>query len=185
MSWKEAATYLLEGGILVYPTDTVWGVGCRADWPETVVKCLRLKGESRHMTCSVIVPQDRISQYVAVPQGLDLSPFFPGPYTLIFPLIDARLTPIAGPGPSLGCRVPALAVLNQMVQNVGVPILTTSVNDSGNPPAQTAAQARDWAQQKGIACVASEFSGSKASSVLRWHEGDWQVIRGCLPEKGQ
>jgi len=183
LSWTSAVPWLKQGGILVYPTDTVWGLGCRADCADLVAACLALKGGRPNATCSVVVDAGWLADLVFLPPGEDLKPYFPGPYTLVLPLRDGRYSHLAGPGEgplaaSLGCRVPALPALRRLVAALGVPLVTTSVNDHGSPPALLAEQARLWAARHGLAFLRSSRCGSHPSTVLAWRGGGWQQLRG-------
>jgi len=211
ISWADAVELLRGGGALAYPTDTVWGIGCRADDVDVVKACVARKGEKRSPICSILVPgKDRIGEYVA----FDLLPeearacvlsCLPGCYTFALPLpAGSPFQHIAGPGSgeathSLGVRLVDDANLMRAVEELGAPLLTTSLNITGEPPARSLREAAAVAARMGIRCIDVEFGqgsydgaatreevggaeagpGGQASTVLAWDlgEGKWRVIR--------
>lgn len=190
LSWAQAVDHVVNGGILVYPTDTVWGLGCRADDRPLVLRCLGLKGPARTTIASVITPLENLEALVYVHPESHWQAFLPGPYTLILPLKDRRFEHLAGPGPTLGCRVPDLPPLVDMVGRTGVPLVTTSCNPHGQAPAQTLAEARRWAEFWDAGLVCHETTCSSASTVLKWNTTSWTCLRrGAgpfpLPESGK
>ncbi len=114
------------GKILIYPTDTVYGIGCNAAKAASVRKLRELTGKTQPL--SVIAPgRAWILQHCNVPAGwLDK---LPGPYTLIVekkrPLLAA-----AAPGPAIGVRIPAHSFAG-LVAEARVPFVTTSANKHG------------------------------------------------------
>ena len=132
LSWNEAVDHLKQSRFLAYPTDTLWGLGCRADNAELCYQCLDLKGENRSRVASCVMPQELISNYVELPSNWNQ--LLPGPYTLVLPLKTKQLEHIASPDGFLGCRIPGHDMLNKMVSKLGVPLVTTSLNQTGQAP---------------------------------------------------
>ncbi|MBI4020936.1 MAG: Sua5/YciO/YrdC/YwlC family protein [Candidatus Aenigmarchaeota archaeon] len=119
-----------SGKILVYPTDTIYGIGCNALLGRSVQKVRRLKGTDHPF--SVIAPSKQwIRDHLTVrfPEFLDK---LPGPYTLILPKPAAFLVD-ASPSATLGVRIPNHP-FTQLVRKAGVPLITTSANLSGQSP---------------------------------------------------
>ncbi|MFT4312474.1 MAG: L-threonylcarbamoyladenylate synthase, partial [Candidatus Woesearchaeota archaeon] len=122
-----------SGKILVYPTDTIYGIGCNALINASVAKIREIKGNFT-TPFSIIVPDvDWIQQHCVVPgnakEWLDK---LPGPYTLIFQLKDPKLFSehVTLGKDTIGVRIPDHWI-TEIVKEVGYPIITTSVNKMG------------------------------------------------------
>lgn len=176
MKWAEAVSHVNEGGLLVYPTDTVWGLGCRADRKDWVASCLAAKGPQRNPVCSVICHPDFVSRIVDCSE-VNLSEFLPGAFTLILPLKDQRFSHVASEDGFLGVRIPDLPELLEFVKKVGKPFITTSANKTGTPPCTDAHQAKAFAQDIGAAWIAHDQVSGQPSTILKWHQGTWQKLR--------
>ena len=136
---KNAVETMKRGGVILYPTDTVWGIGCDATNPEAVKKIYEIKhrDDSKAMIC--LVDSDaRMQRYVRnVPNvGWDIIELAEKPTTLI--LDDAvNLAPnlIAEDG-SIALRVTREAFSKELCFRFQKPVVSTSANISGEPAAQ-------------------------------------------------
>lgn len=144
---EDAVRALLSGRLVVYPTDTLYGLAARAEDARAVERLIALKGRAPDQPISVAVSSTEEAEPLAA-----LSPAarrflrteLPGPYTLLVPPSPgARGTfsdVIAG-GRSLGLRVPDHPLARELARRVG-PITATSANRHGEPPALSLAAAR-------------------------------------------
>ncbi len=181
MDWDQAVDWLERGCALAYPTDTLWGLGCRADDPAAVSRCLAIKGPSRQTTSSMIVPLEWLHEIVVMPSEAEVDRFLPGPYTLVLPLRQMRFKHLADPKLStIGIRVPNHLKLMAAVHKLGQPLLTTSLNQHGREPALNYEQAKALADVCGIGIVDEAFDGEGPSTVIRWHQDRWHVLRQGL-----
>jgi len=182
IGWEQAPEILHAGDSIAYPTDTLWGLGCRADDPNVVRACLRLKGPVRQPWASVVVRQAWLDDLVMVSPEMTLDRFFPGAYTLILPLKDGSYAHVAGPGGTLGCRIPDLPQLDRLLKHLGCPMVSTSLNRHGQPSARTWAEARIQAQALGVPLIEWDRQLRGPSTVLRWREDRWECLRpGIAP----
>ncbi|MFO8015637.1 MAG: L-threonylcarbamoyladenylate synthase [Candidatus Woesearchaeota archaeon] len=122
-----------EGAVFIYPTDTIYGIGCNALDSKAVAKIREAK-ERPKAPFSVIAPSiDWIEENcVVTAEGREWLEKFPGPYTLVFRLKNRRCVSdevIKGED-SLGIRMPAHWT-TRIAKEIGVPIVTTSVNKAG------------------------------------------------------
>jgi L-threonylcarbamoyladenylate synthase len=143
-----AVRALRGGGLIVYPTDTLYGLGASAVNPEAVRRLTDAKARPDGMPISVAV-----SSHEEVEPWVDWGPgaralarrVLPGPYTLLVPSSRAgrrELAPgILGPDGSLGVRIPAHPVARTLARRVG-PITCTSANRHGLPPGPRLRDAR-------------------------------------------
>ena len=120
-----------SGEIFIYPTDTIYGIGCDATNIEAVEKIKKIKGRDRDKPLSVIAPSlGWIKENLIV--DVRLEKYLPGPYTLILKKKDKNFLNHISSGDSLGVRIPDTE-LTKEIQASGVPFVTTSVNLSGEP----------------------------------------------------
>ncbi len=129
----ELAEKIKSGNVFVYPTDTVYGLGCDATNSDSVNRIKEMKGRDKDKPISIIAPSlSWIEENCLVDH--DLSKYLPGPYTLILKKKDPNFLLDVANGDSLGVRIPDSDFCDK-VRKVGVPFVTTSVNLSGEPPA--------------------------------------------------
>lgn len=125
---------LKSGGIILYPTDTVWGIGCDATNEEAVKKIYELKQREDTKSMIVIVANDTMLQkhLKDVPDlAWDIIDLATKPTTIIYPnAIQLAKNVVANDG-SVGIRLVKEGFANQLVQKFGKPIVSTSANISG------------------------------------------------------
>jgi L-threonylcarbamoyladenylate synthase len=134
-----AAKILKEGGLVVFPTETAFGVGCRIDKPESVRRLIywrkRRKGQPFLVLASCLSMARKYWQDLSPEIEALVEKFWPGPLTLVW-FCREELVPLevrAG-GKTLAIRVPACKPAQKLVEAVGVPVLAPSANFSGQPP---------------------------------------------------
>ena len=131
-----AIEVLRAGGLILYPTDTVWGIGCDATNAEAVEKVYKLK-QSENKTSMIVLCRDAdmIVRYVNKAPGIafEVMEMSEKPLTLILEGavgVAPNLIPEEG---TLGVRVPAHEFCQQLLRRFGKPIVSTSANISGEP----------------------------------------------------
>jgi len=124
-----------SGAVFIYPTDTVYGIGCNAENSKSVQTIRGIKRTEHPF--SVIAPSKAwVAKKLSVKHGEYLKKL-PGPYTLIFSKKRKGFLSAAGPGNSLGVRMPDHPI-TRLVSASGVPLVTTSANISGQPTIRSA-----------------------------------------------
>jgi L-threonylcarbamoyladenylate synthase len=133
---KAAVSALNNGGTLLYPTDTVWGIGCDATNESAVEKVFALKARPKEKSLIVLLPEARdVLQYVAAPPPdiIDIIESFTTPTTVIFDgALQIAENAIAENG-SIAIRVPNDPFCKALLKRFGKPIISTSANLSGQP----------------------------------------------------
>ncbi len=136
---SRAAACLADGGLIVAPTETRYGMLVRADDAAAVQRLCRLKGRSDNAPVSVFVSDlgsiDAVAEMTPAARRL-AEQFLPGPLTLILPARVEYPCPVVVDG-SIGIRISALRLITELVEQVGVPLTATSANPSGRPEAET------------------------------------------------
>lgn len=130
-AFEAALAAITAGGLVIYPTDTLYGIGCDATNADAVKKLRSLKKRDSAKPLSILVSDfAMLLQYcnVSPEQEKVLHALLPGPYTFILPL-KQRL-PVSE-SLEVGIRVPEHAFMRAVSKSAGVPIVTTSANLSG------------------------------------------------------
>ena len=129
-----AAVRTLEaGGLVVFPTETVWGLGCRLDRPRAIERIFTLKGRDPDKPLQVLLGDPSMLGEVAVDvqRAEPLAHLMPGPLTVVLPARDDLPDLGGGPG-TVGVRVPDHPAALRIVREAG-PTAATSANRSGEP----------------------------------------------------
>ncbi|WP_459209356.1 L-threonylcarbamoyladenylate synthase [Aquimarina rhabdastrellae] len=127
---------LNNGGIILYPTDTVWGIGCDATNPEAVQKIYELKKRAEEKAMLCLVNSDRmLEQYVEkVPEvAYDVLDCADNPTTIIYDKPVKVAENLIGKDNTLGIRVVWEGFCNQLIFRFRKPLVSTSANISGAP----------------------------------------------------
>lgn len=133
---EEAAGVIRRGGVVAFPTETVYGLGANGFDPEAVRRVFRIKGRDPRKPLIVLVPDLEKLRLVAeevppIARGL-IASFWPGALTLIFWASFRLPQELLGAGRSVGVRVPDNAVALALLRKTGVPITAPSANLSGS-----------------------------------------------------
>lgn len=179
-----AVRILRDGGIILYPTDTVWGIGCDATNAEAVERIYRLKRSENKKSMLVLCGStDMAVRYVNKAPGIafEVMEMATSPLTAILPGasgLAANLIPEEG---TLGVRIPDHAFCQQLLHRLRRPVVSTSANISGET---TPVGLQDVSREiiDGVDYVVNpRFEGKptrKASSILAFGEnGEVQIIR--------
>lgn len=180
----EAVRVLREGGIILYPTDTVWGLGCDATNAEAVDRIYRLKrSENKKSMLVLCASADMVVRYVNRAPGIafEVMEMATSPLTLILPGatgVAANLIPDEG---TLGIRVPDHEFCRRMLRALQRPVVSTSANISGEVT-PTGLQEVSREIIDGVDFVVNpRFEGKptrKASSIIAFGEGgEVRIIR--------
>ena len=183
-----AGRILREGGIVAFPTETVYGLAASAEHPEAVKRLYKLKGRSHEQAMTVMVSDlDAVRSRVASipPRAADLMQrFWPGPLTLVLDAdADTADTPQSVAG-TIGFRLPSHPLARGLVQAAGVPLLVPSANRAGEPPATSAEEVlRIFKGELDLVIDSGPSKGGVASTVVRVQGDDVTVLReGAIPE---
>lgn len=132
----KALKVLQDGGIILYPTDTIWGIGCDSTNTEAVKKIYQLKQRDESKSMIILLDNDhKLLSYVReVPElTYDLIEFAENPLTLILSgakNISPALINVDG---SIGIRIVKHEFCQQLIQRLRKPLVSTSANISGKP----------------------------------------------------
>ena len=146
----EAVQTLRQGGVILYPTDTIWGLGCDATNPEAVKRIYEIKRRDDSKSLVLLACDlDQIARYVKEipPMAIDLVEVNDKPMTLIYPGALTYPAPAEGEAPksdkyhlaynavaadgTVGIRIPLMDFCKRMAEKLGKPVVSTSANISG------------------------------------------------------
>lgn len=132
---REVCDVLREGGVIIYPTDTVYGLGCDIFKPKAVERIAKLKGlKPEKANFSFIVPDlSKLSDYT---RPIDnrifklMKSYLPGPFTFILPASSRVPKVLENRKKTVGIRIPDNNIILEIARELGHPILTTSIHDN-------------------------------------------------------
>ncbi|PTA66525.1 L-threonylcarbamoyladenylate synthase [Deinococcus arcticus] len=139
---QRALQVLAAGGVVAYPSETVWGLAAHPDRPDGIRRLYDLKGRLADKPVQVSCASAASAQPLAAPEaGFEalsaaLVPFWPGPLTVVLPA-SAACPPLLAPEGRVGIRVPDHPVALALLEAAGGVLATTSCNPSRQPPALT------------------------------------------------
>ncbi len=134
---SEIIKRMKEGDIFIYPTDTIYGIGCNALNEESVEKIRKIKGREASKPFSVIAPTKKWIYDNLEIKNKNYIKKLPGPFTFIFNIKKGSLAKKINKGlDSLGVRIPDHE-FTSFVKRANIPFITTSVNYSSQKPIRT------------------------------------------------
>ena len=148
----EALEVLRRGGVILYPTDTIWGIGCDATDPDAVRRVYEIKRRSDSKSLVLLASDlDMVARYITkIPDvAIDLVEVNDKPMTFIYPGAVCSQAPAEGESApkdrwhlawntvaedgSVGIRIPMMDFCKELVRRLGRPLVSTSANISGEP----------------------------------------------------
>lgn len=179
---REAAEIIARGGVVVFPTDTVYGLCCDLFHAEAVDRIYAIKGRPAGMPLIAMFAE--VAQWPQVAAAMPataaryMAQYWPGPLTIIVPARPEIPPEALGGGHTVGLRIPDHTQAHALLAAAGCPLATTSANLSGQPAALTAQQA---AEQLGgsvdLIFDAGPTPGGMASTVVDCTTDPPRVLR--------
>lgn len=156
MSWwhlKNAARILAGGGVIAYPTEGVYGLGCDPQNLAAVLRILEIKDRPLEKGL-ILIASDRfqLAGYVCPDSEMEqrVNATWPGPVTWVLPAGPLARPWLTGKSTSLAVRVSAHPVASALCRTFGAPIVSTSANLSGMRPARSALAVRKSLRSRGL-----------------------------------
>ena len=191
----EALDVLRKGGVILYPTDTVWGLGCDATDPEAVEKIYRIKNRPDSKSLVLLASDlDMVARYVKeIPEmAVQLVEVNDRPMTIIYP--DAIAAAAGEPADrhclahnvvaedgTVGIRIPMMDFCVELVRRLGRPIVSTSANISGEPTpkkwSEISAVVKDAVDYTVDPSLESGATGQSSSIIKVGLDSTIQIIR--------
>lgn len=188
--YADAVETLHKGGVILYPTDTVWGIGCDATNAEAVQKVYEIKKRPDSKSLVLLASDlDMVARYVReIPEmALQLVEVNDRPMTIIYPDamtgVECRglAENVVAEDGSVGIRIPAVDFCRNLVHRFGRPVVSTSANISGEPTPRKFAdipqQIRDAVDYILDPSLERQSTGSASSIIKVGLDGTIAIIR--------
>lgn len=137
---EQALTVWQAGGLVVFPTDTVYGLSALPASTEALRRMWQIKGRGDGAFIALLLADlEELPRFATLPEVVQplAQRFWPGPVTLMLPRTGA-VPPEIGEGPRVGIRVPALPLARTLIRAAGGALAVTSANLPGHPAARNA-----------------------------------------------
>ena len=167
----EGISILKQGGIVAYPTDTVYGLGAGAELLRAVERVYQVKERPRHMPFPLLLARTsqirEIADSVPPIAWLLARNFLPGALTLVLRRSNSVPDIITGGGATVAARIPAHPVPVALADGLGMPIVGTSANLSGKPSAPTAEEvSSQFGDKIDLVIDGGRCPGGKESTIV-------------------
>ncbi|MCD4742358.1 MAG: threonylcarbamoyl-AMP synthase [Desulfobacteraceae bacterium] len=177
---KNAVTLLKKGGVIIYPTDTFYGIGCDIMNKKAIEKIYQIKQRDKKQPFSFICPDlKNISKYAKVSNFAyrNMKRLLPGPYTFV--LSGSKMVPkiMLTKRRTAGIRVPDNMIATSIAKELGNPIISTSVTDSDGNALEDPAFIYDMFHKRVDMIIDSGILAGKASSVVSLIDDIPEIIR--------
>ncbi|MGQ9478305.1 MAG: L-threonylcarbamoyladenylate synthase [Candidatus Bipolaricaulia bacterium] len=179
------AEVVSRGGLFVFPTETVYGLGCAADDQAALERLYRLKGRERAKPMALhLGGVEELFRYAIVGERERkwIEKLLPGPYTLILRASPEAPKAAVSAG-KVGIRVPASRAFGLIAQAAERPLVGTSANRSGEPPVTSSEEAlAQFSDKVELIILTDEPLSGRSSTVLDLTEEPPKALRGELPK---
>lgn len=184
---KAAVDVLRKGGVIVYPTDTVWGIGCDATNADAVKRVFAIKRRADAKALITLVGS--VAQLERTVEGIpdvayELIEYSEKPLTIVYDGVapGSRIAPeLLGPDGTIGVRLTSEAFSKALCLALGRPLVSTSANISGEPAPTLFGEIKpDILDAADYVCLSrrDEKNSAKPSTVMRLSEdGTFKIIR--------
>jgi L-threonylcarbamoyladenylate synthase len=185
---REIARIVAAEGVIVYPTDTFYGLGTECFSRPALQRIFVIKQRPGSKGLPVLVSDLDMAQSLAadLPAAFRAlaSRFWPGPLTIVLKAASHLPLELAGRGRTIGIRLPAVEWLRELIRAIGLPLVTTSANISGQKEIDSAEEAKTAFMGKVDLIVAGgKTPGGKPSTVVDFTGEKPVLIReGVLPK---
>lgn len=179
----QAVKVLQDGGIIIFPTDTAFGIGCRIDDEFAIKRLFQVRKRPETQATPVLVSGTHMAEeyLIEIPEDVFeklLYPYWPGALTVVLPCKTEKVPDfVRGGGGNLGVRMPNHEVALKIIAEVGVPILGTSANFSGGKTPYAFEDLDPELVKLVDYVVPGECSVKQASTVIDCSVNPWKILR--------
>lgn len=179
---RETANILKSGGVIIYPTETVYGIGALYSDEQALQRVFAIKGRDPARPVLLLLPDgsylERLAVRVSEKARRIAERYWPGPLTLLFHAAPGLSPLLTGADNKIGCRVSSHPVAQRLLNAVGLPITSSSANTSGNNNPSNFNQI-DYSLQNMVDVLidAGDLGQGIPSTVLDVSEEPFRVVR--------
>jgi len=186
---RETARILAANGVIVYPTETFYGLGANCFSRPALQRIFEIKKRPGSKGLPVLVSDLEMARGLAaeIPPAFQVlaSRFWPGPLTVVLKAASHLPAELAGPGRTIGIRLPAVIWLQELIRTIVLPLVTTSANISGQGEIESAEEVQSvFTGKVDLIVDGGKTLGGKPSTVVDL-TGDWPVLvrEGAITKK--
>jgi L-threonylcarbamoyladenylate synthase len=177
-----AVEALRRGDLIIFPTETLYGLGADAFNRAAVAQVFQLKGRDRHNPLPVLIADvamlNALVEEIPPIAAKLMDRFWPGPLTIVLPAQKGIPQPLLNQRGGVGVRVSSQPIATALVKALGRPLTATSANPSGKEPACTLEQARRYfAQRVELFIDGGTLASRTGSTVVEVTGNDLKIIR--------
>ncbi len=179
---EQAVTIMKQGGIVIFPTDTAFGIGCRMDNEKAVERLFKIKKRPQTQATPVLFDtMSRVEEYV-LPYDASIrrlmKKYWPGALTIVIPCKTSKVPfLVRGGGKTLGVRIPDHNDPIQIIKGVGAPLLAPSANFHGENTPYIFGELDKRLIKLVDFVVEGKTYGSLSSTVVDCSGRPWKIIR--------
>lgn len=184
---KQVVETLKNGGIIVYPTDTIYGLGCDIYNQKAVEQICRIKGidpkkAQFSIVCSDLSHLSTFAKQISTSTFRTLKEYLPGPYTFILPASKQVPKILQGRKDTIGLRVPDNKITISLIKELGNPILSTSL--PGDDVEEYTDPEIIYDNYKNLVDIVIDggIGGTVPSTVLQLEDDTFEIVREGLGE---
>ena len=180
---KKAISVLNNGGIVIFPTDTAYGIGCRIDDENAVKKLFALRRRPETQATPVLVDSIEMAEKYFVTPLPDnvrrlMKKYWPGGLTIVYPCkTESVPSLVRGGGNNLGIRMPDNKTVLSMIKKLGVPILGPSANFHGNKTPYKHEDLDPELLKSVDYVIKGECNKKQSSTVIDCSVSPWKILR--------
>ena len=180
---QHAIEIVKNGGIIIFPTDTAFGIGCRIDDEDAVKKLFKIRERPETKATPVLVSsismvQKYVDDIAEEVQTELIEQYWPGALTIILN-VKTKIVPelVRGGTNTIGLRMPNNITILEIIKSVGVPIIGSSANFSGEKTPYSIAELDPRLVQLVDFIVPGECTIRQASTVIDCTQTPWKILR--------
>lgn len=180
---RKAVEVLNDGGIVIFPTDTAFGIGCRVDDEKAVERLFRIRKRPETQATPVLVDTVKMAQDYLQPISKDvveklIEPYWPGALTIVLPSKEEKVPSLVrGGGSNLGVRIPNHATARSIIRQLGIPILGPSANFHNDETPYSFDSLNKGLVDQVDYVVTGECGVKQSSTVIDCSVTPWKVLR--------
>jgi len=180
---REAIIVLNQGGIVIYPTDTAFGIGCRVDDTDAIKRLFKLRKRPSIQPTPVLIDSIAMAREYFVNISRDvrdrlMNQYWPGALTIVLPCKVAKVpTLVRGGEESIGLRIPNHEIAIEIIQGCHVPILGPSANFHGEKTPYELFELDQELIKLVDYVVPGECKVKQASTVIDCSVKPWKILR--------
>lgn len=179
---RQVVECLKNGGVIIYPTDTIYGLGCDISQPKAVEKICRIKGVDPTKAQLSFICKDlsHLSDYtksISTPLFRVLKSHLPGPFTFILPASKHVPQILQSKKSTIGLRIPDNTICQTILNELGHPILSASLPDGDVEEFTDPEIIHEIFKDKVDLVIDGGIGGMTPSTVVDCTGDEWEIIR--------